>query len=366
MSQSAWQELMNIAGIDTARPIDAGTMMEVQPLSNRLAIIGTTGAGKSSHVAGLVKAADRRVSTTANTDYPFRYIINEGSSNIIEDVAALRDGRFPPKTPAFRQFSAEPGLTLEWRHQAKEPFTGRTLNLWTKRVYVPICDLAGEDLAQLIDQVRNATNLGQVTLDRVKHLMNIVNMSAGYIIVIKATRARGLGKVLEDEPTQIPGTSKYPDANLTRMLYKIIQFKRNHPHSPHIKGIAVVVTAWDGLAPVAKEIEAITGQPFNPLDTRIGNDALEKFVYACFPSTHAAIKSLNLKNVQYFPSFFEVERDSRGNPICWDDEPGSPKIKKANLFDPERSWEDNVNTILDSEFWFFKELDWLQQFAALG
>lgn len=358
----SFQEILNTLGVDTSR-----TQSILQApgayAKNRIALIGTTGAGKSAHVAGLVKSAERRASTTANTTYPFKCLILENQSNIIEDVARLREGRFPPKTPAQQQFAAEAGLLLEWQHTGKVgPFE---TPLWTKKVQIPICDLAGEDLSQLINQVQQATNLGQIARDRVGHLLNYVHNADGYIIIIKATRARGLGKVLEEEITSVAGTSKYADANLVRILYSIINHKRSNPSRP-IKGIAVVITAWDGLAPVAKEIEAITGTPFNPLDTNIGQNDLEKFVYACFPSTHAAIKSLGLKNIQYFPSFFEVERNSAGAPVCWEDEPGSPKIRRADLFDKSRPWQDNANTIIDSEYWFFRELDWLQQFATLG
>jgi hypothetical protein len=149
------------------------------------------------------------------------------------------------------------------------------------------------------------------------------------------------------------------------MLSDIINYKTLHPHRP-IKGVLVVVTAWDALAPVAKEIEAITGSTFDPLNPMFGERDIEKFIYACFPSTHAAIKSLGIPNVRYLPSFFLVEKDADGKPVCWEDEPGSPKIKKARFLDPDRDWQHNVNAIQDSETWFFKALDWLQEFASLG
>lgn len=364
---SLMQEIYNIVGVSPQQEISSATPIHLYPVKNRISLLGTTASGKSAHIGGLVKAAERRVSKTANTDYPFRCLILEGSTNIIDDVARLRAGHFPPKTEAYQQFASEAGLLLEWRHTMKLGPIKQTL--WTKRLQVPICDLAGEDLAQVIRQVRHKGALGEMARNQVRQLISYVRQSDGYIVVIKATRAQGLGELFEPEPEvgdpKKTGLSKYPDANLVRMLYDIINYKHEHPERP-IKGVSVVVTAWDGLAPVAKEIEQITGNTFDPLNLNIGQRDIEKFIYACFPSTHAAIKSLGIPNVQYFPSFFEIERNEQKQPICWEDEPNSPKIKRANIIDPDRPWEDNVNTVIDSEYWFFKELDWLQQFATLG
>jgi hypothetical protein len=118
-----------------------------------------------------------------------------------------------------------------------------------------------------------------------------------------------------------------------------------------------------------KEIEAVTGEPFDPLNDNISQASLDKLVYACFPSTHATIASLGLKNVQYFPSYCLVERDANDKPLLWEEEPGlgTPRIKLRDIFNnPDSKWEDNVNAIMDSEKSTFKVLDWLQEFATLG
>lgn len=341
-----------------------GNLLDAQTDKNQITMIGTMGAGKSSHIAGLIKTADRKVSTSRDTEYPFRYIIDEGSSNIIHDVSALRNGHFPPKTGASKRSYMEPGVTFEWEHRTF--VGGKAITLSKKRARMPILDLAGEDLVRLIDKVKEARTLDSLsTLDaeNAERITNKVNQSAGLMLIIKATRAQGLGFELEKEPCDINGMSIYSDANLARMVNGIIRYKHQHPESPPLRKIFVVITAWDGLAPVAKKISQITGTPFDPLEDRISSESLDKFVYAFFPSTHAAITSLGL-NVQYFPSFFLVERDSKGEPICWDGT-ASPKIKRIDLFDPSRKWEDNANTIYDSEKWFFKELDALQDFATL-
>jgi hypothetical protein len=113
---------------------------------------------------------------------------------------------------------------------------------------------------------------------------------------------------------------------------------------------------------VADQISTITGKKFDPTDIRISQESLDKFVYMCFPSTHAGLTSLGITNIRYYPSFFEIERDSMGKPVCWEGT-DSPKICKPDIFEPGKPFEDNVNTVKNSEFWFFKELDLLQELA---
>ena len=355
MSQQL-QELMNIVGMDAHHESSTATPIHLFPVKNRISGIGTTKAGKSAHFAGLVKAAEKQVAKTKGSDYPFFCQILENTSNILEDVARLRDGHFPDKTDAYQQFAAEAGLLLEWEHRVKVPLLG-SRKLWTKRLQVPICDLAGEDLAQIIRQVRAAGIIGNETRSRVRQLISYVRQSDGYIIIIKATRARGLGKVMEEEVGK--GLSKYADANLVRMIYDILTYKALHPERP-VKGVAVVITAWDRLAPVAKQIG------FDPLSPTVGQRDIEHFVEAAFPSTYAAITSMRVPNIRYFPSFFETEKNEKGEELCWQDEPDSPRIKKVNIHDPQYEWYDNVGAIKDSEKFFFDELNWLREFAMLG
>lgn len=352
------------------QPQNVGDLLDADAGQNRITMIGTMGAGKSAHLAGLLIAADRKVSKSRNTDYPFRYIIQEGSGNIEHDKSAMRAGHFPPKTGALKASLVEPGLTFEWSHVTRT--FGREMTLNRKLAKMPIADLAGEDLCQLIEKVSQVRTLQQASQVNAERVTGIITQSAGLMFIIKATRAQGLGIELEKEPVGIDGLSIYSDANYKRMINGIVRYKRQNPNSPPLRGIAVVITAWDGLAPVAKQIEQITGQPFDPLFTKRdknGNidisrsqEVLDKFLYMCFPSTHAAITSLHLNNVKYFPSFFETEKDSNNNPICWEGT-SSPKIKRRDIFDPTQAFEDNVNTIYNSEFWFAQELEWLKQFA---
>ncbi len=369
----AWNTFKDIIGYEDASNQNSqskmGDLLDVEVGQNQLTMIGTMGAGKSAHLGGLLIAADRKVSKSRGTEYPFRYFIEEGSSNIENDKSALRAGHFPPKTGLMKQSTVEPAATFEWAHV--KSLAGREITLSKRQAKMSIADMAGEDLVNLIERVNRTRTLQQASRINMDRSINLVCNSSALMLIIKATRAQGLDIELEKEPIGIDGLSIYSDANLTRIVKGVVKFKRENPYSPKLRNLAIVVTAWDGLAPVAKQISQITGQPFDPLhvprdnpeDLRKSADSLDKFVYAFYPSTHATIHSLGLSNIRYFPSFFEVERDSKGDPICWDGG-NSPKIKRPEIFDRSRNWEDNVNTIKSSEFWFFKELDWLQELAA--
>ena len=87
-----------------------------------------------------------------NPDFYCRVL--EGSSEIHQDVADMRDGHFPSKTVPFGSFASEAGLLLEDEQRLG---IGRMSGIISKNLrQVPICDLAGEDLSQMIRQVRAA------------------------------------------------------------------------------------------------------------------------------------------------------------------------------------------------------------------
>jgi hypothetical protein len=363
---SIWQTFKEVIGYeDTPKAnTNVGDLMDADASKSGITMIGTMGAGKSAHLAGLLIAADRRVSKSKGTDYPFRYYMREGSGNTEHDKSALRAGHFPPKTGALKASTIQQRITFEWTHTTK--FANREFVLSKHQSDMPICDLAGEDLCLLIEKVNSMRTLEQAAQLNANRIINMIVQSSGLMIIVKATRAQGLGIELEKEPVGIDGLSIYSDANMKRMIDGVIRFKKQNSHSPPLKGIAVIVTAWDGLAPVAEKISLITGSKFNPLDVKISQESLDKFMYMCYPSTHAAITSFGLKNIRYFPSFFEVERDDQNNPICWEGT-NSPKICKPDIFDPAaEDFSDNVNTIKSSEFWFFKELDWMQETSKVS
>ena len=320
-----WNSLKDAIGWEDPTPQqknNIGDLLDVEVGQNRLTMIGTMGAGKSAHLAGLLIAADRRVSKSRGTEYPFRYFLDEGSSNIENDKSALRAGHFPPKTGLLKASTVEPAATFEWSHV--KHLGGREITLSRTQAKMSIADMAGEDLVNLIEQVNRTRTLQQASRINMNKSINLVCNSSALMLIIKATRAQGLDIELEKEPTGIDGLSIYSDANLARVVKGVVRFKRDNPQSPKLRNLGIVVTAWDGLAPVAKQISQITGQPFDPLyvprnnpqDLAKSAECLDKFVYAFYPSTHATIHSLGLSNIRYFPSFFEVERDADRNPIC--------------------------------------------------
>jgi hypothetical protein len=158
--------------------------------------------------------------------------------------------------------------------------------------------------------------------------------------------------------------SKHPDVNDQRMISPIIEFKHNNKNfTPPLERVGIVICACDILFPIAQTIAQFTGRPFDPLNPDICQESLDTFMKAFFPGTHSLISSLNVK-VQYFPSFFELQKDAKGNVIYWDEQNTQPKIKRGNIFDSP-DWEHNVNRPKFSEYWFNREIEWLKEFAIM-
>jgi ABC-type phosphate/phosphonate transport system ATPase subunit len=61
---------------------NVGAIMNAGTSEGGITLIGTKGAGKSALLASLLIAADRRVSKSRGTEYPFIYSIDEGTGDI--------------------------------------------------------------------------------------------------------------------------------------------------------------------------------------------------------------------------------------------------------------------------------------------
>lgn len=355
MSQTGiFQEIAEMVGVGSQQQIvKYATPIHLFPTKNRLALIGTVGAGKSTVVGGLVMTAETLVAETTRTSQPFFCRVIEGSSEIHQDVSDLREGHFPSKTVPFGDFASEAGLLLEWEFNIDLPLVG-SQTLRRKLLQVPICDIAGEDLQQTIRQVRKQGPLGEFAKQKVRNLIAYVRESDGYIITIKATRAKGFRNQLEEEADL--KLSPDPDVNVVRLLEDLMNYKVLYRSRP-IKGVAVVITACDIFM---KKIGDELG--IDLLDQNLGQHELERFVAACFPSTYAAIQSLRVPNVQYFPSFFEVETDEQSKVKNWT--AGDPKIKRRR---PDHEvggdWWRNMRKISYSEKSYIDLIDWLKRFA---
>ena len=333
---------------------------------NTIALIGTMQVGKSTHVGGLVVTANTYVKLTKNSAFKFRCIPNDAGTNLLECAADLCAGKFPHATASGQKIDHLPTLTLEWSY---EP-AGKALLGWAKQAIMPILDLAGEDLVRLIEQVNNAEDPDQITdMKAIKELTTIVKYASALLIVIKITRSKQLAGIhYEPEPTSISGMSQYSDVNLVHMILEIAKYKHNNPFVPALRRIGVVVTCLDRLPNIAKQLELMGDEPFDPLDPTFSEESLEKLVSASYPQTYGAITSLNLQ-VNYFPSVFITEKDRNGNEQYWDPETKkSPKIKLRPIRDPEHpenAWHNNMNKPQYSEAFYLKEIEWLKEFAEL-
>jgi hypothetical protein len=323
------------------------------PNCNNITMVGTQGCGKSTYLEMLLIAADRLVAKTP-PDKVFQCLLDEKSSNLEHGKSALRDGHFPPKTKKLQASDVNPALRFRWANATT--VIGQRIETGEVVANMAVADLAGEDLCLLIEQVASIRNLQDAEKVNAQKITSIIMNTSAFIFIVKSSRLQGLSSVpIEQEPTNIDGLSVYSDANFKRMLDGIIRYKRLNRRSPPIRSIAFVFTAWDTLAPLAEKIQTITGTPFNPKDEVISHESLSKLAQACLPSTWAAVKSLGIPNIRFFPSWIDTEKDP---------DTGEPKIKKVEMFEPGRDWTDNVNSIYYSENWCWKQIDWIKEFAA--
>jgi hypothetical protein len=319
--------------------------------------IGTMRAGKTTHFAGLGATAQYKASESVKTENRFRVIIKEAQSNLLDDIAELRCGHFPEATKVTASNTVKPAYAFEWEDPT---FFGNKFNV-IRQADMPVIDFAGEQLVQLMDKMKAVKTVEQgMQIEGVDQLTSTVNQCSALLPIINAERAEGL-PIFKPEP-QIKGMSKHPDVNLQRMLSPIIEYKHdNRQYTPALERIGIVITACDVLFPIAQTIESFTGRPFRPLDPEYSQDSLNTFMKAFFPGTHSLIASLNI-NVQYFPSYFELEKIN-GQIQYWDAEKTQPKIKRGNIFDSP-DWEHNVNRPKFTEYWFNREIEWLKEFAT--
>lgn len=355
------EDIAEFAGIASPnQPCKLALSPSLFPAKSRLALIGTVGAGKSTVVGGIGITAETLVRETEGTAQPFYCQVLEGGSEIHQDKSDLRGGHFPRKTQAYTGFASEAGLLLEWEKRYG-PVTA-----WHKYLQVPICDLAGEDIQQTIRQVVNKRDIGTVSKQKVANLIGYMRESDGFIICLKGTRAKGFRKQLEPEKDKL--LSSDPDVNMVRLLQDLVYYKMNNQSKP-IKGMAVIVTAADILQrEVGDEMGFDITQHYDKVKqpqqyANQQKDILD-FVSACFPATYAAIRSLRVPNVQFFPSYFEQETDIEGNPQYWTDEPDSPKIRTRKINLMSEDWRHNLRKISYSEAWYIDLIDWLRNFAA--
>jgi hypothetical protein len=360
------QRAKNFIGWESTRDSSkVGSLLNNKTIKKTVVTLGTMRAGKTTHLAGLGATAQYKSSDSAKTEAPFRFLPQEGTTNLLEDIAELRSGHFPEATKPVTDKSeqAKPAYIFEW----EEPtFFGSRFNS-IKRAEMPVIDYAGEQLVKLMAKVRAARTFEQASAIQgdTDQLTVTINQCSALLIIINAERAEGL-PCFKPDP-QLPGMSKHPDVNCQRMILPILEYKNTfRQYSPPLERIAIVITACDILWPHAKTIQSFTGRTFDPVpangNVEVSNASLDAFMKGFFPGTHSLICSLQVP-IQYFPSYFELEGADRNDIQYWDVEKKEPKIKRGNIFDSP-DWEHNINRPKYTEYWFNREIEWLKEFAT--
>jgi len=292
---------------------------QVEPLSKtfkfktKFAMVGTIGSGKTTVSTLLVLTSQTLSSQLPN----FACRTLPGSTNIIDYVSKMRTGHFPPKTDAAGSDRHEDGLLCRWGSKFGNP----------KQINIPICDLAGEKLQNMIKTInfRRKNPTSQESYNMSSSLINYVRDCEGYILIAPASRAMafddGIQIEKETEDEERSGISSDPDANLYNFLQDIVSYKESSKGKP-IKAIAVVITKWDKLMPYAQEMGI-------DLDDETGEGA-QTFMETLFPQTTSLLKFEKQRNpnleLMFFPSYVRIQKDTVSNkPLKWSD--GGDKIQ---------------------------------------
>lgn len=295
-------------------------------------MVGTVGSGKSTVAGGIVLTAQTLVH---DPRAKFFCRVLENRTNILADASNLRRGRFPVKTPAYQISPPEAGLLMMWRSWLGE-----------RKMQIPICDVAGEDIQELIRKVGvpDDPDSYYASTTIINHVIN----SDGFIVIVPASRA------LLDTDCQIEEEAANlevdPDVNLARILSEVVSHK-DKSRGKEIKGIAVVITKWDLLAPYAKNM----GISFYDEYDNIILENINRFMEISFPATYMELKAAGLPpdKIQYFPSHFQALRNKKGEIQKWPD--GSYKI--------ECEFIQNRRVPVYSEKSYVNLFEWLKQFA---
>ncbi len=318
------QDVLTAINFNWERDQDKALTESEFPVGSRLALMSPPGDGKTTTVAGMFMRANTKVGDTLHTDCQFKCRMLERGSSVHQDVSDLSNGIFPAKTQTYLGFRSSPGLLLEqFRHVGFSiPLTGRIFGrdnlrpapkLWHKALQISINDLPGETLSQVMWQYRLKTGPQQkIISDAIGNAITEMRNCQAYIFILNAALAHGLGLPIEVE--RDPNVSRDPDVNLVRMLEDIANYKAKHGQP--IKVAYVVITQWDKLEPRATRLG------FDLFDRNLvkRQSDLEEFVRHCFPQFFGTLHSSGAKLVNYYPTFFQTEKDKECNEIKYKDD----------------------------------------------
>jgi len=298
-------------------------------------MLGTVGSGKTT-VTGLITLT--AITMSAYLQEQFKCDVIESASGILFAQSELRKGRFPPKTQWNEPVLYESGLLMQWDSRFRK-----------REMHLPICDVAGEVVADLVSKYREGMyDLEDRTMRETKFLVDQIKDRDGYILTVPAPRAN----LFVDKETKesVPmeketALRQDPDVNLSSILEAVISYKRKHKAHP-IQGIAVVVTKYD----MVKDIcEAEQMDLYD--ESGVG---FRNFMNTCFPATANKLRFFGLENVAFFPSEVGLYEEP------WDD--GKPRIKIINRRDDKDETPCRVPEYPEQQY--VRLINYLKEFAA--
>ena len=310
------------------------TVTNLDKFKKRFAMVGTVGSGKSTVAAGIIMTAQ----TLSADDPNFYGEVIESNSDIIADASKLKRGHFPRKTEAYQSYPVESGLVLTWTGSF-----GRE-----RKLQIPICDIAGEDVQQMIRQTR--TELKPEDFYANQQLLNYIRDADGFLFCVPASRALIFDDdvQLEREPSSDEAVSD-PDVPVTRILQDIINYKTRARGKP-IDAIGVIITKSDLILPYLAQWGIDLYDP----------KGLRMFLNNYFSATAMTLKRyVDKANVQFFPSHFQVLKNTDGSVKKWSD--GGDRIELfRDLRNPQRARK----VPRYSEQSYVNLFEWLRSFAT--
>lgn len=267
--------------------------------------IGTAGAGKTTIDCCWLLTARTLSQKLGN----FFVDVDDRNSTILNDLSNMQRGHFPKKTKAFDSYAHQYSCTMWW----ESPYGKKSATLNN-------VDLAGEDFAAANQYQFDKPD--NIAFSQAMKLVDYAIQSDIFILTAPASRA-----LLFEDDVQIERESEDtafdPDVNLASITGSIFNRRREMRKPP--KGVILFITKCDM---IKKYVQSKHGWDIfdNPQD-RVA------FINMYFPNTAMKLKALNgwspKTQVAIFPMFIDVERDSDGKVVRWEDGPdaGNPKIK---------------------------------------
>ena len=277
-------------------PIPTNTINRGMDSKYLTSMIGTPGAGKTTTAAELFLTA-----RTLQQQLPDFYCdVDDRNSSIMLDISNIQRGHFPPKTKAYNNFAYQYGLKMWWG--------GKNFLTSKKSMSVPLCDIAGEDLAA--NSQYNTGRPDPIAFSSAMKLVEYVYNSDIFILIAPASRA-----LLFEDDCQVEREDEDlafdPDVNLASMAGAI--FNRRRELNKPIKGVLLFLTKCD-------MIDAYVEKQHGWSLYKNDGDRQE-FLNLYFPFTSMKLKALTSEwptQIGIFPMFIQTKKNSDGTVKHWE------------------------------------------------